>query len=844
MPEPPAPLHLPTGQTPSGESELSLPAQALLESDAKLATCSDILAMLQSSFNNPVSVSRGHVLDGHPRLAHYFNIGAFNLAGRRGITQETSRHLLIIPALNTWLQRVFPSQTWTSICINHNEQLALHRDQGNAPNSLNRLIALGDFTAGQIFLEDAVGDCSIWCDALDCWIQGRAHDVLEHGLSFNAHIWHASMPWSGDRWAVTAHTCSDFHSLALKDRMQLSSLGFPLPADVPPSLPELPLQSLVQQESAHPDDVHSAAQVPRSWSTSVLVASEFRGSLNAAFRTAQVPFLHLPADDKSAVWAVDSTWERSMQVAFAGGISRAYIFCPVSQNEADALRSLHFAFAVFRGGGHVCLDIPAESCVWHLPLFVHFVSSVGTFLVQCSCAGRGALCAVWHFCTSFAGVCSMQKFTAGSVPSIESLSGCSDFPPSFSDELLTCIKPILGGNPALPVEHTLDELWSCIPCKATDDDPRALVDGGGAFSSPDWSIPQSKDLLRPLRHLLLFFCGSHSIPSRLRRNIKHSVKDPLFTQEEVGLLRSLISQFFRKRGSTIDWAIPAGQPYCLHALAFLSTFIEDKDSTLFAALLQGVPTGFHHDIPLSHVLFTNDPPAANDEDLSICNTNWRGAENDPLLLESLLSEEIEAGWLQEIPLDQAQTMWPHVAVGKMNIVHSANRKPRLVIDSSICGANSSCYIPERYSLPSLTSVMHSFPSRNCNSTLAGFSLDIKAAHKTIRVRHSEQGLLGVHMGDRHFFYNVCPFGATFSAYWFARLGGFITRCFHILIYISHFLSLYVDDLLGMQDAQVVEMTFSVILAFCSAFGIPLSWHKLQLGFCISWIGRLHSTGQA
>ena len=75
-----------------------------------------------------------------------------------------------------------------------------------------------------------------------------------------------------------------------------------------------------------------------------------------------------------------------------------------------------------------------------------------------------------------------------------------------------------------------------------------------------------------------------------------------------------------------------------------------------------------HDIPLSHVLFANDPPAACDEDLSICSTNWRGAENDPLLLESLLAEEVKAGWLHEVPLDQAQATWPHVAVGKMNIV--------------------------------------------------------------------------------------------------------------------------------------------------------------------------------
>ena len=792
--------------------------------------------MLQSSFTDPVCASRGHVLEGNPRLAHYFNIGAFNLAGRRGITQETSRHLLVIPALNTWLQRVFPAQTWTSLCINHNEQLALHHDRGNALHSLNHLIALGDFTSGQMFLEDASGDCSIWCDASECWIQGRAHDVLEHGLSFSAHLWHASMPWSGDRWAITAYTCSDFQALALEDRQQLERLGFPLPADSPVLPPAMPEQPGEHKPMPGILDTSSVMQVHPSWSTSFLIASEFRGSLNAAFRAASVPFVHLQADEQFSVWTTDSVWERSMQLAFAGGVSWAYIFCPIGQDEPDALRSLHFAFAVFRGGGHVCLDIPAEACMWRLPLFTHFVSSVGTFLVQCSCSGRGALCAVWHFCTSFSGLCSLQSFTDGSIPSLESLSGCSEFPPSFSDAVLHCIKPLLPVNVALCVDHSLDQLWACMPVKSTNDDPRALVDGGGAFSVPDWSVPQSEDLLRPLRHILLSFCGSHSIPSRLRHNITHSVRDPLFSPEEIALLRSLIAQFFLKRGAVIDWTIPDGQPYCLHALAFLSDFLSDRDSTLFAALLQGVPTGFHNDIPLSRVLFANDPPAAADEDLSICTTNWKGAANDPCLLESLLHEEVEAGWLREVPLDQAQATWPHVAVGKMNIVHSANRKPRLVVDSSICGTNSSCHIPERYSLPSLTSLMHSFPLRNSTSTLAGFSLDIKAAHKTIRVRHSEQGLLGVHMADRHFFYSVCPFGATFSAYWFARLGGFITRCLHILIYISHFLALYVDDLLGMQDAQVVEMTFSVVLAFCSAFGIPLSWHKLQLGFGISWIG--------
>ena len=69
----------------------------------------------------------------------------------------------------------------------------------------------------------------------------------------------------------------------------------------------------------------------------------------------------------------------------------------------------------------------------------------------------------------------------------------------------------------------------------------------------------------------------------------------------------------------------------LHALAFLSTFISDRDSALFSAFLQGVPTGFYmtfnYSIALLHVLFAND----------ICSTNWQGAEND------LLSESLSCG---------------------------------------------------------------------------------------------------------------------------------------------------------------------------------------------------------
>ena len=163
-----------------------------------------------------------------------------------------------------------------------------------------------------------------------------------------------------------------------------------------------------------------------------------------------------------------------------------------------------------------------------------------------------------------------------------------------------------------------------------------------------------------------------------------------------------------------------------------------------------------------------------------------------------------------------------MAIGKLNIIHSEGRKPRLVVDSSICGTNACCMIPEKCSLPTLQTIQAGFPLRNKHEPLAAWSLDVKSAHKSIRVRGSEQGLLGIRVGPKLYFYTVCLFGATFSAFWFARLGAFFVRTLHLFIYIAHFLALYVDDLLGFQSASVAEISFCITLCFCGAFSIPLS----------------------
>ena len=154
---------------------------------------------------------------------------------------------------------------------------------------------------------------------------------------------------------------------------------------------------------------------------------------------------------------------------------------------------------------------------------------------------------------------------------------------------------------------------------------------------------------------------------------------------------------------------------------------------------------------------------------------------------------------------------------------------------SICNTNQNCFVPEQFSLPSLQDIEAAFPPREDEEEVGGFSLDVKGAHKTSRVR--ERDRVGVRQQERLLFYRVCPFGARFSSRWFARIGGFLICSLHLLlIWLSHVLLLYVDDLLLFQDKRALPSSSCLVLAFCSCFSVPLGWRKLQLGPTITWIG--------
>ena len=70
-------------------------------------------------------------------------------------------------------------------------------------------------------------------------------------------------------------------------------------------------------------------------------------------------------------------------------------------------------------------------------------------------------------------------------------------------------------------------------------------------------------------------------------------------------------------------------------------------------------------------------------------------------------KDVSAGFAYILPGGAAEAVqkWgSNVAAGRLGVVQAPGRKPRLIGDGSISGANRACIIPEKARLPGLSSV--------------------------------------------------------------------------------------------------------------------------------------------
>ena len=328
-----------------------------------------------------------------------------------------------------------------------------------------------------------------------------------------------------------------------------------------------------------------------------------------------------------------------------------------------------------------------------------------------------------------------------------------------------------------------------------------IVDGAGMNSTADHTAPQ-RHKPHPLASAWLkWFEDNHATSEILQRLMSGKPEHPLNQTQKLALADIARAHVCPSLEAEHCVSIPGGQPSRQHLLHALAEHFQDPDAALPSLRIEGVPTGIFDELPTSNQWQQRPRDMANDPldnvQLSHCTGNWARAKRDPALLKTLLQKEIDAGHVKAFPGNRqdAEERWPQrTAVGKLNIVIADNRDPRLVLDSTICNANTLCRVPEHVTLPSAQEVLRSFQSGDKYGAWLGIALDFKAAHKAVKIREDEQGTVLFEVDDKLYHYTVCHFGAKFSAYyWWARVGGLIHRIFHrIAGHVRHRSWLYVD----------------------------------------------------
>ena len=506
---------------------------------------------------------------------------------------------------------------------------------------------------------------------------------------------------------------------------------------------------------------------------------------------------------------------------------------------------------VFSAGGHGHLEQPPSAMSWLESCTQQWLTSGGFYCINlAACAFGRDWPKSWLFASSFqpltamACTCPHQPGHHQKLAGVRDASGgfmsrrTAEYPEQLAQQFASIVIPLVTGS---AIDFSVENLLQSLPRKGTWDQPTSNVDGAGFHSRPDWSHPNSikTDTFKDFRqHWMQQICIL-KLHKEIATHFSQQRPEPPFTDDLVNQMRSSIEQFLAAHNVHTDWTIPPNQPLCLHVLQALSRVMQDPDIELFQHLIDGVPTGYLRNIPPSHCFEqtadTDDEPPP----LSVHFDAWKSAHDDPAITTELVEEEIKQGWVYEFPgtLEEAQTAFPiGVSVGKLGVATSSSRPPRLVVDSSVCGLNQNCPLPERGSLPSAKDLIRSYPLRNTSSPVSGLSLDVKSAHKRVAIRPSEQGLVGFSWQGKLYFYRVCPFGATFSAHWWSRLGGFLLRLSHRLLFLPHIGLLYVDDFIFVQEAKVLPISAAFLVLFFRAINLPISWKKCELSHTITWIG--------
>ena len=166
--------------------------------------------------------------------AVYATFGAYSYGNHYGVTKLTRR----FPVFTKYLTKYFAHHDTQGSCsssmvVNINGRCPLHRDNHNAAHHENRLVGLGKYKGGELWIEtpgnQGIKGVTREVAPGSTPICGRVQATRHQLVKFLPKLWHGPEPWEGTRISVTR----GHKHLLPSDRDFLHSLGFDLPPKSP-----------------------------------------------------------------------------------------------------------------------------------------------------------------------------------------------------------------------------------------------------------------------------------------------------------------------------------------------------------------------------------------------------------------------------------------------------------------------------------------------------------------------------------------------------------------------------------------------------------------------------------
>jgi hypothetical protein len=87
--------------------------------------------------------------------------------------------------------------------------------------------------------------------------------------------------------------------------------------------------------------------------------------------------------------------------------------------------------------------------------------------------------------------------------------------------------------------------------------------------------------------------------------------------------------------------------------------------------------------------------------LQDCTSSWKSARDHHSLVQELVQDEVQAGFVAHVPggIQELKSKFKRAAVGKLGVVITEGRAPRLVVDSSISNVTANTVLPNHMLLP-------------------------------------------------------------------------------------------------------------------------------------------------